>query len=330
MAGNRTLGIKVFRAWPSGRPKAPFAMDSVEGVNLLDVFGQMNAALQQQHLDDREKRITVRVIKQTVTPCAQLVTYRRGVYGDSGGDLLDEVTGKSTHTITPTESIPQYLRCALVVVPGGGAALLFTEHDGSTSVATPISDELKATFVREEITTRVPGKKKGSFDDVGITLDKKTHQDVDAWKQGSHLLQFRVIRQKRKGDFEPRGIGHKVPATLAESDLYLPASGHAFADKISQMLFGNAIEAATHLALDDPESVEGIEVTREKDGKTRTYMLGTERVPTFRRVLTTAGMSPLSDPDFMDAVREETEAYFEKTGLQLSAGWLDLGQFRDG
>lgn len=332
VAGNRTLGIKVFRAWPAGqrKQKVPFDMDSIEGINLLDLFSDMNDALEADPLKDHEKQVSIRVAEQTATDYTHLVTYRRGVYGDAGREVVDEDSGLVTHPLTERESVPETLRCALVVPPGVNDALLFTEHDGSTSVATSITDELKAAFGSQDVKTLVEGRKKGEVVERGVTLNVTTHQDKEAWRQGARLLRFRVIRRQREADFTPQGSNKKVTASMSESELYLPAGSKGFADWISQALFGNAIDAATHLALDEPDEVEGIEVTREKDGKTRTYMLGTERTPVFRRVLSSAGLPAIDDHAFMDAVKGEAEHYFDKIGVQLSRDWLDLEEFQAG
>lgn len=331
MTGNRTLGIKTVQAHPkhqraNSKDARWFDLEDIEGTSLLDVFDQQTASIKAQALRDDTKKISTRVLEELGTGPARLVQYSRGAYGDTG-DVIDEASGEVAHSLTEDHSVPMALRCALVVPPGQSFALLFTEHDGTTSLATTIDNALRATFNDLELETEVPGKKKGSWVKREIHLPVKTHQEPEVWRQGAELVQLRVLRKSRAGDFTVGDEHKKVNASLAESELYLPAQGKTFAAWFNQKLFSNSLQAASFLHLDEPENVDGIEVTLENDGKRRTFMLGTERAPAYRRVLTPAGTSPCSHHDFMAVVEDETERFFHSLQIRLSAGWLDLGEF---
>ena len=220
------------------------------------------------------------------------------------------------------------LRCALVVPPGQSFALLFTEHDGTTSLATTIESNLKLTFDALGLQTDVPGRtKKKPWEPRDIQLSMKTYQEAELWRDGAELVHLRVVRKSRASDFTVGDEGRKVNASMAESELYLPANGRSFADWFNQKLFNNSLQAATFLHLEEPETVEAIEVALTKDGKTRTFMLGNDRYPAYRRVLTPAGSPPCSHAEFMKIVEEETRVFFKALQIRLSDRWLDLGEF---
>lgn len=333
MAGNRTLGIKALQAWPAGsreKSRTYFEMADIEQLNLLDLFGEMNDGVAAAPLRFAEKKLSIRVVEQVRSGAAHLTTYSRGAYGDPGRTVINEVTGEETHPLSEDESLPTRLRCALVVPRGMTTALLFTEQDGSDSVSTAVSELLKQTFRNEKLQTKVPGRKKGEFVDKDITLDVSTYQEPEAWKKGAAYLRFRVIRQQKPADFLPSSSSGGAPATMSESELYLPAGGNSFADHVSQFLTGKAADAAARLHIPDPESIEDIEVTLKKDDRQKTFMLSTERMPSWRRVMTTTGMAPLPTRRFMAMVKEETEQYFSAGGVRLADDWLDLEDFKNG
>lgn len=333
MAGNRTLGIKTLRAWPAGsreKNRHCFAMDDIEQLDLLFMFGEMNDDIQDTPLRFEDKKLSIRVVDQIRTEGVHLVTYSRGAYGDPDRTVINEVTGEETHPLSEDESLPTRLRCALVVPKGMTTALLFTEQDGSDSVATAVSEHVKQTFRNEDLKTKVPGRKKGEMVDRDVTLNVSTYQEPEAWKKGAAFLRFRVIRQQKAADFLPVDASGKPTATMSESELFLPAGGKSFADQVSQFLTGRAADAATHLHIPDPESIEDIEVTVRKDDRQKTFMLSTERMPSWRRVMTTTGMSPLPNRRFMAMVKEETEQYFAAESVRLADDWLDLEDFTNG
>lgn len=333
MTGNRTLGIKMIQAWPKDQrrnnPNARyFPLDNIEGEDLKAIFDAMNQKIETTPLNDKSKKVTVRVTERLGTGPARLVQYSRGVYGDKG-QLYDEATGEASHKLSESESLPMALRCALIVPPGEPFALLFTEHDGASSLATTITDLLLTEFYALGLETQVPGpKKKGPMVDKKVLLHEATYQEPDLWREGANLVEFRVLRKSHQDDFQVGSSSRRLDVQMVESELYLPSLGNSkFAEWFKKALFDAKLDAATFLQVVDPESVDGVEVVLEKDGKSRRFRLGTERAPAYRQVLTAAGMAACTHSQFMTIVKDETERFFERNSRRLRDDWLDLDEY---
>lgn len=335
MAGKRALGIHVMRTWPSHRRDEAFAPSDIEGVNLVDVFERMVDKVEETPIRDEAKKQSLRVSAGTkvAQDVAVLAEFRVGSWGNDGDEVTDESTGSTRFTFEENDSHPMKSRSALVVVPGEDAALLFSEHEGISSCATKVIAALRSHFAAEALQTRVelknPSKKGPKHTDVKVTLNVERHQEPRTWLDDALISKIGVTRYSHASDFEVGGSSTPTNMTVSPSEALLPTGGGYFGERISRVLRQQRAEAAQYLGLEEPEDVEDIEVTVVRDGKSKTYSLERESLPSFRRPLSAQGEPPVSTAKFMEAVKEETEDFFESLGRQLSDGWIDLEPFNE-
>jgi len=168
--------------------------------------------------------------------------------------------------------------------------------------------------------------------DVRVTLDVERFQEPRAWLDDALIKQIGVSMKTHDEDFSVGDASQfeETSMLVAPHQALMPRDAKFFDKVVSRVLMQSKMEAAIYLGIATPENVEDVEditVTVERDGKTKTYSLEKESLPSFRRPLSQQGLPPLSDRSFMEAVKEETEDFFSSLNRQLSADWIDLADY---
>ena len=221
---------------------------------------------------------------------------RAGNYGEPSS-LRDVATGqeKLTHAGDLSSTVP--LRIVLCVPKSATSALLFIEHVEGANFGGKFLEHLKRAWAQRH---------------SNWTLETELLTRGDAWYKSAELEAITAkVYKHQAADLADQGLASEVG--VLQSTLK-PRKGAGFLPrKLLELLEKDLNNASTILGL--PETPNQVTVTLGDGDQQRTFVLGKEKTPAVRLLVTDWGQVALTDTKFRDWCLNDAPTYFKNVGV---------------
>lgn len=228
---------------------------------------------------------------------------KAGVYGDPGS-VRDVQTGteRLSHNGDLTNAVP--LRVSLFVPKRGTSALLFIEHIQGIAFGAQLLE-----YVKERWKERY----------AEWTLNTQTLTRPDAWLKNAQLEAVHAEVYKHKTNLEDNGVASEIG--ILRTTLEPMKGSRYFPEKILKRLQDGTIDKSELLGLqEEPDSVK---VTLGDGDQSRTFVIGKDKTPAVRLLVTDYGQPALDDDRFRGWCGAEVASHFKAVGTDWNASMLD-------
>lgn len=225
-----------------------------------------------------------------------------GTYGDpssikdteTGAEELANADGRLTN------AVPQ--RMVLLVPRGATSAFLYHEHLTGGRLGSQFLDLLKLAW-RQNVS--------------GYVLDTETLTRSETWLESANLSQIQARVYGHSGD----KFDADLPKDLGRIRVILePAKGLSyFPSKLLAALTKHTGGRAKLFGLE--EEPDEVLVTLGDGDQAKTFVLGSERTPPVRTLVTGHGERRLSDSAFLAWCQDDCLGYFKDLGVEWQTGW---------
>lgn len=251
--------------------------------------------------DERERYAAI----DAVAPKGRtlLITMSVGDYG-AQGTTTNVNTHQITHRHDAEEAHTLPARLLLAVPQRGASALLFNEHVGQRSPGSDLVELLRLAF-RE------------NYPDVTLSCENLVRGN--AWLEHGQLEEVSAVLHDWSADIadsgEARPIGN-LHHTLRppKGQRFLPAT-------LWERLRTRQLRRGALLGLREGEEPEEVTVRLENEGQQKTFVLGRERTPAIRYLMSDYGEPALSSEEFREVCLEQALELFRSVGADWQTSW---------
>lgn len=278
-------------------------------------FAKANSDTKRIIKDEYHKRIYV--VKDVVSwGCVVAATILCGTYGDEI-NLFNMITGAG-RPFKDEEAAGR--ECSLVLAcPKGGPmaefAVEYRDFDNGTTVAKVFLKQLRAHFKE-------------------LQAPMKPILEPKMWLDNSELEQFSIPVQTVPCKVQLSGMDGSEDDDEGDEEadaslrlVLTPNVGRAFPKIFKNKLFKAKVKQAATLCLPDIVDQEfniqntAIQATVSENNRRKSFLIGDEKTPSIRRMLTDFGQDYLSVRKFTDEAADDMLEHYKKEGLQLRSGW---------
>lgn len=264
-----------------------------------------------------EYRRRIYVVKEVHSwGCVVAATILCGTYGDEI-KLFNMATGED-HDVDPEEAAGR--ECSLVLACPKGSkeaefAVEYRDSDNCTPVAVVFLKQLRALFNE-------------------LQAPMKPILEPQTWLDNSELEQFSIPVQTVpcKVQLSAMDGSEDDDEGKGEADASLrlvltPKEGKVFSKIFKNLLFKLKLKQSATLSLPDIVDQEfniqntAIQATVSENNRRKSFLIGDEKTPSIRRMLTDFGQDYLSVRKFTDEAADDMLEHYKKEGLQLRSGW---------
>jgi hypothetical protein len=251
-------------------------------VDFLDLCHSVLADMSKRGAQvDHVKRTFRNVTSVTRSDRVVLATVETGTIGDI--PLVRDVnTGQTSYKLTSSDAPAVTLRIAIVAPLGSRSAIACIEHGSHRSADQGLLKETHSAWVSLQ---------------TGLTLQIETVVRSQDWLELAQLEAVTAVAYGHRADLADQGRPTKVgnmryQLVPEEGARYLPQS-------LKRRLMNRDISRARVLGLSEDLDIEEVTMTLSDDGTRKTVILGRERTPVIRVVLSEPNEEPLPDDQFV-------------------------------
>lgn len=302
----RTVTITQLRYYKRNSRKPDKYLDVAslpDNSDLLHLIYAVWNGLERNTLRDRERQRYCEPESRIAKGRAVAMTAMVGVYGDPASIRdVDSGTERMSHAGDLTNSFP--LRTVALVPKMGTSAFLFIEHVTGVIFGQRFLDELKLVWSQ-----RFPE----------YTLQAETLTRPDAWLANARLEAVTAEVYKHDLPLEEKGKSSTVGilTTVLEPPKGAGALPRALLTKLSN---GKAKRAKLLGLREEPDEVK----VKLGDGEqSRTFVLGKDRTPPVRILVSDYGDPMLSQKGFRAWCSKEAAGHFNTLGVDWEQSFLD-------
>jgi hypothetical protein len=286
----RTMTFKHLFAHKARQPDSEHHVLAAlpDGSDFTDLCHQVLQEMSERGADiDHAKRTFRQVTAVQRFSDGVLATVETGSMGDV--PLVRDVrTGAASYQLTEYDAPAVTLRCAIVVPQGSRSAIACIEHGNHRSADQNLLKEIHTGWVSTQ---------------SGLTLQIETVVQSQDWITMAQLEAVTAVVYGHRADIADQGrpakLGtmqyHLIPD---KGERYLPAA-------LKQRLMNRDLSRARVLGLRSDLDIDEVTLTLSDDGQRKTVVLGHERTPTIRLVLSEPDQEPLADQSFVRYSQQE-------------------------
>ncbi|SEN18055.1 hypothetical protein [Cryobacterium luteum] len=300
----RTLGLVAIRFKPDKKSKLS-AVTDVDGADMLHLFHGLVTNLDADKLVHHAKGRYTKIESIVASGRSVLVKTESGPFGEVG-QTIDVNTHQVSHVRGDNESATTMTRTFFMVPPGSEVALFVVERQGSATGGTQLIDLFKGAML-------------STYPDH--FFPDETVVESDAWSAAAGLKSVTAVRYTLPLNIADGTTAIPIKAGVVRQTLE-PGPGFSFLPRALWDGIRNLrIKSSEFLAFDGQDADETI-VELVNGDQTKTYVLGKERQPSIRVVVTDEGEPSLTDIDLARRAADEAKTYFNRMGFTWSDQWL--------
>lgn len=277
---------------------------NVQGVDLLHLFHGLFANIDPDYLVDRKSSRYLKIEEVKPSGRAVLVRTESGPFGEPG-QTIDVTTHKVAHRRTEQQSATVMTRTLFVVPPSSTMGLFLVERQGSANGGSTLVEVFKNAML-------------ASFPDHFFPTE--TVVESDAWSASANLAGVTAVAYGYPVDIAngttPQPIVKGVLRQTLEPEhgaRYLP---RALWDAIRN----HRVDTAAYMGFGSTQVDETI-VHLEKNGQSKSFVLGKESEPSVRVEITKQEEAPLTDSEFVTRALAEAKSFYTEAGLTWNSTW---------
>lgn len=287
--GHRTVTFKGITALPA-RKRKPVGLPLSkldDGSDFLDLCSQVAGTLQD---DPRvEKGNYTKVLSANLSRRDLLITVETGTIG-AAAHVRDTANDSVSYTLTPSDAPVVSLRCLIYVPTGSRLAFACLEHSDHKSSGTMLLKEIKAEWISRH---------------SNLTLHMDTLVKPDEWLKAAELESVTAVIRDHAVDIAEGGRREKI-GTIRHS--LVPDQGSAYLPRwIKQRIMDNKKSTAATLGLAEDTEIDELVLKLADDDSSKTFVVGRERTPSIRLLLSAAGQPALTDEQFVQQCHQECD-----------------------
>lgn len=303
----RTLGLTVLQ-FKRDKKRAAAPLDDFSPFGLLTLFNEYVSSVDPNKLIDFAKKRYTLVTNVYAQGCAVFVDVEFGHYGSVGKTF--NITDHSVeHERTDDHSATILTRLAFVVAPKSKTGIFFIEREGISGGGARVVERFKDALIAD-------------FGDFHH-FPTETVVEAAAWRQDAELSQIKTTARKWRSNIGG-GAGSITTKTVPLGTLrqeLVPDSGVKYFPRwLRDAVMDRSLKMTEYLGFDDEDDVEVV-VTLEKGEQTKKFVVGKEKTPSVRVLLSEEGQPSLDDAAFRYKVFREAETYYTANGFAWDTSW---------
>ncbi|MDQ0709135.1 hypothetical protein QFZ52_001787 [Arthrobacter woluwensis] len=312
----RTMTLQAIRIKAS-RKDAFYFLDNVSGVEVLDYFEKWAKSLSPDHFNNHTKQTYG--TKPLVERRNRLVvlTMRTGHYGSPGEHVIDTAKHAPQYETKDIDAATVETRCALLVPPGADRGLFFIERvviEGCGSrVWSSFSEHLKDLLHTKNADDGRP---------LRATIQAHTVNELDEWLEGADLESIKAtIKSAHKDvadDGDTRGYSFEYTGMLK------PTNGTKYFPRwVRDLILKHGIGEAAEIGFPVVEGsdYEDIAVTVGDGDRHKTFVVGREKTPALKLLLSGHGEQKLTTDRLIEEIDEAAKDYYARHNIAYQMGW---------
>lgn len=308
----RTLTLRTlsYRRKNSRTDKDPKSLTELPGstdVKTLDFFDFAFDALNNPdtvNQSDKRKGRYCRIVEVTPDPARRtiMVEARIAPYGEPG-QIIDTTTDEvqEEHDGEKTNALTQR---AVLVVPRNKGTEAYVGVENLSGMANPLGDATK------RILEDAWNKKFGNF-----LLENEVVVRGDAWLKAADLAEVRLKYKKKTADFADDPVSVRHGRMVA---VFQPEIGQRYFSKSLLPLLSTGDKKIAAAALGIQDEPDELQVKLGDGAQQKTFVIGRERTPAVRVLMTDHGIARPSDQEFVKASLSEVRDIVKRTS---AVGW---------
>lgn len=287
---NRTMTFKHLYVHKSRQKDAErhVLTELPDGSNFLDLCNETLEEMRDRGCDiDHGKRTFRHVTAVKRFSDGVLATVETGSMGDV--PLVRDVqTGEASYKLTEYDSPAVTLRCMIVIPEGTRSAIACIEHGNHRSADQDLLKEIHAKWMSSH---------------SGLTLHIETVVQSQEWIDLAGLEAVTAVVYGHTADIADQGKPTKVGTMQYH---LVPEKGERFLGMpLKRRLMKSDLPRSRVLGLAEDLDIDEIVMTLSDDGQRKSVVLGRERTPTIRVVLSEPGEDPRPDESFVRYSQQE-------------------------
>jgi hypothetical protein len=300
----RTLGLVAIRFKPN-KKRDTGDVTNVEGTDMLHLFHGLVANLDPDKLVHRSKGRYTKIESIVASGRTVLVRTESGPFGETG-QTIDVDTHEVSHVRGNNESATTMTRTLFVVPPNAKIALFVVERQGFATGGSELIDLFKGAMLEAYPDHFFPDE---------------TVVESDAWSAAAGLKSVTAVRYARPLNIADGTTAIPINAGVIRQSLEPGAGFNLLPNALWDAIRNKRIKSSEFLAFEGQEADETI-VELVNGDQTKTYVLGKERQPSVRVVISNEGDPSLTDIELSRRASEEAKHYFDRMGFTWSNQWL--------
>lgn len=301
----RTLGLTTLQ-FKRDKKRAEAPLDEFSPFGLLTMFHEYAMSVDPDRLIDKEKKRYTLITNVVAQGCAVFVDIEFGHYG-STGKTYNITDHKVEHTRSDDHSATILTRLGFVVPPKSKTGVFFTEREGITGGGARIVERFKDALITD-------------FGELHH-FPTETVVEAAAWRKDAELSQIKATARKWRSNIAAGSTTtNTVPLGTLRQEL-VPDSGVKYFPRwLRDGIMNRQLNMTEYLGFDDDDDVEVV-ITLEKGEQTKKFVVGKEKTPSVRILLTEDGQPSLDDQAFRYRVFREAESYYTANGFTWQHTW---------
>lgn len=277
--------------------------DLPDGSDFLHFAHGVWNGLSKHTLRDREKQRYCEPEDKIVRGRALALSAHSGTYGDPGS-VRDVETGVERLSHSGELTNASKLRVGIFVPSRGTSALMFIEHSTGLVFGSRFLDQLKLCWDQE-------------FPEW--TLKAETLTRPDAWLKNAELEAVTAEVYKHRANIEDKG--QPVTMGVLRSVLEPLKGSKYFPHRVLEGLQDKSLTGAALMGL--PEEPDQLKLTLGDGDQRKTFVLGKDRTPSIRMVVTDYGQPALDLEGWRRWCAGEAKSLFSTVGVQWDSSMLN-------
>lgn len=301
----RTLGITALQ-FKRDKKRAATPLDDFSPFGLLTMFQVYVNSVDPEKLKDAVKKRYTLITDVYAQGCAVFVDIEFGHYGSVGKTF--NITNHSVeHERSDDHSATILTRLAFVVPPESKTGLFFIEREGISGGGTRVVERFKDALIADY----------GDFHH----FPTETVVEADAWRKDAELSQIKATARKWRPNIAAGATTTRtVPLGTLRQEL-VPESGVKYFPRwLRDAILDRSLKMTEYLGFDDEDDVEVV-IELEKDEQTKKFVVGREKTPSVRILLSDDGQPALDESTFRYRVFREAENYYTANGFTWESSW---------
>lgn len=301
----RTLSLTALQYKRDKKRKA-VPLDDFSPFGLLTMFHEYAGTVDAKHLMDPIKKRYTLITNVHAVGCAVFVDVEFGHYGSVGSTR--NITDHSVeHVRTDDHSATVLTRLAFVVPPKGTEGVFFIEREGTVGGGARVVERFKDALLADY----------GAYH----FFPSETVVEAAAWRKDAELSQIKATARKWRPNLASNALTtSKLPLGTLRQEL-VPETGVRFFPRwVRDAILNRTLAMTEYLGFDEDDDVE-IVVELVRDEQSKKFVVGKEKTPSVRILLTEDGDPSLDDKAFRYRVFREAENYYTSNGYEWKPLW---------
>lgn len=301
----RTLGLTTLQ-FKRDKKRAAAPLDDFSPFGLLTMFHEYVSSVHPDKLIDTVKKRYTLITKVHAQGCAVFVDIEFGHYGSVGKTF--NITDHSVeHERTDDHSATILTRLAFVVPPKSKTGIFFIEREGISGGGARVVERFKDALIAD-------------FGDLHH-FPTETVVEADAWRKDAELSQIKTTARKWRSNIAAGSATTRtIPLGTLRQEL-VPESGIKYFPRwLRDAILDRSLKMTEYLGFDDNDEVEVV-IELQKGEQTKKFVVGKEKTPSVRILLSDDGQPSLDEPTFRYRVFREAESYYTANGFTWQSSW---------